>query len=86
VSTGVCVEHGPWLASDGHCPYCPKPGEHSASREFVGDARAQLWARVYADALAMFIDRCSECARSTAVGVASTAVRDFDEHYLGGKR
>lgn len=59
------------------------------SHEPVGDARAQLWARVYAAQFEVCMHRPSyheTGARWDAVQTADAAVRDFDEHYLGGKR
>ena len=64
--------------------------------ERIGDARAQLWARVYAATFDQGIRGCvreitkqgltaSSDARSMAREQADAAVRDFDEHYLGSK-
>jgi hypothetical protein len=60
----------------------------------TGDARAQLWARMYATVLGSVVNTAvaeatgvtADHARRVAVGVANYAVADFDEHYLGGKR
>lgn len=57
----------------------------------TGDARAQLWARVYATEYAVLRAYSHEqhqppSARLAARREADAAVRDFDEHYLGGKR
>lgn len=58
--------------------------------QLVGDARAQLWARVYAaefDSLRRQPEPYAEDAcRTLARREADAAVRDFDEQYLGGKR
>lgn len=60
-------------AKDGHAP--------------VGDARAQLWARVYAAEFESLRRRPEpypeEASRKLARVQADAAVRDFDEHYLG---
>ena len=66
----------------------------AATRKVVADdavapARAQLWARVYAAQFEVCMHRPSyheTGARWDAVQTADAAVRDFDEHYLGGKR
>lgn len=75
----------------------------SVGHEPVGDARAQLWARVYAaeyevtrrdqrdqrDRQLLMRDgviTIGEYAQNQARHAADAAVRDFDEHYLGGKR
>ena len=62
-----------------------------ARAEVAGDARAQLWARLYAAVLSSLVNTVcdpatSARARQTAIGIANDAVADFDEHYLGGKR
>lgn len=75
--------------------------------ERAGDARAQLWARVYAAEFELYRRRDAAppetivyvrsegtlrettalaCAQRRALETADAAVRDFDEHYLGGKR
>jgi len=63
--------------------------------ERIGDARAQLWARVYAAEFAAVQERWrdagvvhsgADAVRERARDAANAAVRDFDEHYLGGKR
>jgi hypothetical protein len=66
--------------------------------EQTGDARAQLWARVYAAEFSAcrhgtLIDSAESLrtandtlAMKRARSLADAAVRDFDEHYLGGKR
>jgi hypothetical protein len=62
------------------------------------DARAQLWARVYAaefsacrhgtviDSQESLQTASDALAMKRSRALADAAVRDFDEHYLGGKR
>ena len=56
-------------------------GRFGDAHEPVGDARAQLWVGMY---LMRHWQFGAEHAR--ACDFADAAVRDFDEHYLGGKR
>jgi hypothetical protein len=84
--------------------------QHERLNGRFGDARAQLWARVYAHELAAVravfhasppadwrehplridvmhvVQRNMDAASQHARDLAARAVRDFDEHYLGGKR
>lgn len=60
--------------------------QHERIHGRFGDARAQLWARVYATEFEVFrmraphlLDTCRAAAREAA----AAAVADFDEHYLG---
>lgn len=55
----------------------------------TSDARAQLWARVYAaefEQQRTCLRAHPEICRHDARQQADAAVRDFDQHYLGGKR
>lgn len=64
--------------------------------QLFGDARAQLWARVYAAEFSACrhgtpVEESMQTANDTfalkrARALADIAVADFDEHYLGGKR
>jgi hypothetical protein len=57
------------------------------AHEPVGDARAQLWARVYGDEVKRLRDEGEDAhAREWACQAALAAVEDFDERYLGGRR
>lgn len=59
------------------------------AQERGGDARAQLWARVYADELKSWTrsdEQLEAKARVASVQAADAAAADFDAHYLGAKR
>lgn len=114
-SAGGCPVHGAWTRQGiGGCPKChgqevgiiPYVDDHVTVRP-VGDARAQLWVRVYAAEFELYRRRdgappetivymrtegqlrettALACAQRRACDTANAAVRDFDEHYLGGKR
>ena len=61
--------------------------QHERTHGRFGDARAQLWARVYGDEVKRLRDEDEDThAREWACQAALAAVEDFDEHYLGGKR
>lgn len=62
---------------------CVERGQQSC------DARAQLWARVYAAEFDCWRRQNADgrdFAHRYARDAADAAVRDFDEHYCGGKR
>jgi len=75
------------------CEVCGTRRTMPLSSPHEPDARAQLWARVYATVLGSIVNTAvaeatgvtADHARRVAVGVANYAVADFDEHYLGGK-
>jgi hypothetical protein len=61
--------------------------QHERIHGRFGDARAQLWARVYADEVKRLRDQDEDAhAREWACQAALAAVEDFDAHYTGGKR
>jgi len=84
-----CQKHGTTNMTTGGCVQCAAERGATEAKHATGDARAQLWARVYAAEFEVFrtraphlLNTCREAAREAA----DAAVRDFDEHYLGGKR